>query len=235
MLAAILQDFAVCSAGRMVTTLDRRLTGDADEMRLGLVGRHPLGRVARARNGFVSETGRPVRGDVRHRSGNGGNSPRTTRASRSGRRPIRRPLGRRDRILFRQACLFRAPGPARPADDSNEIIRPHGGGVHVSISHRDQAPRRRGSQETYLIRNEREFADLRQNARLDIWAGGPGHRATLSRWTQSLSRSDRGQSVEKCGRLSHRPARPQRRRPLSLSRRHNPRVSAGSHRCEHSW
>src|ERR1700722_4251307 len=35
MLAAILQDFAACSAGQVVTTLDLRLTGDADEMRLG--------------------------------------------------------------------------------------------------------------------------------------------------------------------------------------------------------
>jgi predicted ATP-grasp superfamily ATP-dependent carboligase len=34
MLAAILEDFTTCSAGRVVTTLDRRLTDDADEMRL---------------------------------------------------------------------------------------------------------------------------------------------------------------------------------------------------------
>jgi predicted ATP-grasp superfamily ATP-dependent carboligase len=35
MLAAILEDFAACSAGRLITTLDRRLTADAGHFRLG--------------------------------------------------------------------------------------------------------------------------------------------------------------------------------------------------------
>jgi tyramine---L-glutamate ligase len=35
MLAAVLEDFAECSTGRVITTLDRRLTADAHELRLG--------------------------------------------------------------------------------------------------------------------------------------------------------------------------------------------------------
>lgn len=162
MLAAILQDLATCSVGRVVTTLDRRLTGDTDEMGLESWAdihwaeshEHEMALFQRLAAQFAEtfviapETDGILlkrREQVEAAGGQFvGHSALAIKLC-SNKLAFFEHLVRHDLPTI-QTKLFDRTAAASTFQ------------FPIVIKRRDGA----GSQETYLIRNEREFADLRK-------------------------------------------------------------------------